>query len=254
MEPGRKGGERMSGHSKWNNIKRRKEKTDTQRAKVFTKMGREIAVAVKEGGADPANNGKLRDVIAKAKAANVPAENIDRIVKKALGADKTDYEDIVYEGYGPGGVAVMVESLTDNRNRTAADMRHFFDKYGGNLGTSGCVSFMFSHKGVIVIDLQDLDADAVMEDAIDAGAEDISIEEDLAEIITAPADLHDVREALEAKKYTFISADLAYIPSTHVRLEGADYLKKMATLIEMLEDSDDVQNVWHNLDNEEDLP
>ncbi len=244
----------MSGHSKWNNIKRKKEKTDSQRAKIFTKMGREITVAVREGGPDPNSNGKLRDVIAKAKANNVPSDNIDRIVKKASGSDKTDYETIVYEGYGPGGIAVIVETLTDNRNRTAADMRHYFDKYGGNLGTSGCVSFMFSPKGVILIDMEELDEDKVMEDAIEAGAEDVSFEDGMAEITTAPADCSAVRDALEKQGYRFASAEVEQVPATYTALEGEENLKKMGILLELLDDDDDVQNVWHNLENEEDLP
>jgi DNA-binding regulatory protein, YebC/PmpR family len=243
----------MSGHSKWSTIKRKKEKTDSQRAKVFTKMGREITVAVKEGGSDPGTNGKLRDVIAKAKAANVPSENIERVIKKAQGSDKDDYETIMYEGYGPGGIAVMVEALTDNRNRTAADVRHYFDKYGGNLGASGCVSYMFTQKGIIAIDMQDKDQDTVMEDAIDAGAEDITFEEGVAEVTTVPGGLRAVREAMETGGYSFISADLEYIPANYTRLEGEDNLKKMSTLIDMLEDNDDIQNIWHNMDNEEDL-
>ena len=244
----------MSGHSKWNNIKRKKEKTDSQRAKIFTKMGREITVAVREGGPDPVNNGKLRDVIAKAKANNVPSDNIDRIIKKASGGDKTDYETIVYEGYGPGGIAVIVETLTDNRNRTAADMRHYFDKYGGNLGTSGCVSFMFSPKGVILIAMEGLDEDKVMDDAIEAGAEDVVFEDGMAEVTTAPADCSAVRDALEKAGYKFESADVEQVPATYTALEGEENLKKMGILLEMLDDDDDVQNVWHNLDNEDDLP
>ena len=244
----------MSGHSKWNNIKRKKEKTDSQRAKIFTKMGREITVAVREGGPDPNTNGKLRDVIAKAKANNVPSDNIERIIKKASGGDKTDYETIVYEGYGPGGVAVIVETLTDNRNRTAADMRHYFDKYGGNLGTSGCVSFMFSPKGVILINMEDRDEDKVMEDAIEAGAEDAVFADGMAEITTDPADFSAVRDALEKLGYAFESAEVEQVPATYTTLTGEDNLKKMGILLEMLEDNDDVQNVWHNLENEDDLP
>ncbi len=244
----------MSGHSKWNNIKRKKEKTDSQRAKIFTKMGREIAVAVREGGGDPTTNGKLRDIIAKAKANNVPSDNIDRIIKKAQGGDKTDYETIVYEGYGPGGIAVIVETLTDNRNRTAADMRHYFDKFGGNLGTSGCVSFMFSQKGVVVIDMSERNEDAVMEDCIDCGADDIVFEGGMAEVYTAPNDLRSVREGLEAKGYDFVSAEVEYVPDSYTALEGEENLKKMSLLLEHLEDNDDVQDVWHNLENEDDLP
>ncbi len=244
----------MSGHSKWNNIKRKKEKTDSQRAKIFTKMGREITVAVREGGGDPSTNGKLRDIIAKAKANNVPSDNIDRIIKKAQGGDKADYETIVYEGYGPGGIAVIVETLTDNRNRTAADMRHYFDKFGGNLGTSGCVSFMFNQKGVIVIDMSERDEDKVMEDGIDCGADDIVFDGGMAEIYTAPNDLRGVREGLEEKGYDFVSAEVEYVPDSYTTLEGEENLKKMSLLLEHLEDNDDVQDVWHNLENEDELP
>ena len=189
----------MSGHSKWNNIKRKKEKTDGARAKVFTKIGREISVAVRNGGPDPASNGKLADLISKAKRMNVPNDNIQRIIKKAEGGDKTEYEAINYEGYGPGGVAVMVETLTDNRNRTAADLRHYFDKNGGNLGTLGCVGFLFTQKGVIDISLEDKDADEAMMDALDAGAEDFDAGEDAAEITTDPDSFSAVCNALEAK-------------------------------------------------------
>ena len=245
----------MSGHSKWNNIKKKKEKTDAQKAKVFTKMGREIAVAVREGGADPSVNGKLRDIIAKAKAANVPSDNIDRIIKKAAGGDKTDYENIVYEGYGPGGIAVIVEALTDNRNRTAADVRHYFDKFGGNLGTTGCVSFMFTQKGVILLNMNGKDEDAVMEDCFEAGAADVNFEEEgIAEVFTEPNDLSAVREAFEAMGYTYESAEVEQIPSNYSRLDDPDQLKKIGLLFEHLDDCDDVQNYWHNLENEEDLP
>lgn len=244
----------MSGHSKWNNIKRKKEKTDGARAKVFTKVGREISVAVRNGGPDPASNGKLRDLIAKAKSLNVPNDNIQRIIKKAEGGDKTEYEAITYEGYGPGGVAVMVETLTDNRNRTAADLRHYFDKNGGNLGTLGCVGFMFTQKGVIDISLEDKDPDEAMMDALDAGAEDFDAGEDAAEIITDPDSFSDVRQALEDKGYEFISADIAMVPATTTRLTDPDQLTKMGKLLDALEENDDVQNVWHTLENEEDLP
>ena len=176
----------MSGHSKWNNIKRKKEKTDGARAKVFTKIGREISVAVRDGGPNPASNSKLADLIAKAKRMSVPNDNIQRIIKKAEGGDKTEFEAITYEGYGPGGVAVMVETLTDNRNRTAADLRHYFDKNGGNLGAMGCVAFLFNQKGVIDISLEDMDADEAMMDALDAGAEDFDASEDAAEVTTDP--------------------------------------------------------------------
>ena len=238
----------MSGHSKWNNIKRKKEKTDGARAKIFTKIGREIAVAVREGGsADPNANSKLKDCIAKAKANNVPNENIERIIKKAAGEGNTEqYEAITYEGYGPCGIAVIVEALTDNRNRTAGDLRHYFDKYGGNLGTSGCVSFMFERKGQIVIEREGLDEDTVMEDALEAGAADFIAEEDVFEIATDPDDLGMVRDALEEKGYTFLSAEVAEIPSTTVDLTDEEAIEKMTKLLDMLEDDDDVQQVYHN--------
>ena len=243
----------MSGHSKWNNIKRKKEKTDGAKAKIFTKVGREISVAVREGGADPNNNGKLRDLIAKAKSLNVPNDNIQRIIKKAEGLDKTEFEAITYEGYGPGGIAMMVETLTDNRNRTAADMRHYFDKNGGNLGAMGCVSYLFTKKGMIVLDLEDKDADEAMMDALDAGAEDFDAGEDMAQVTTDPDMFSDVRQALEDKGYSFLSADIAMIPSTTTALSDEAQMTSMAKLLDALEDNDDVQNVWHNLENEDDL-
>ncbi len=243
----------MSGHSKWNNIKRKKEKTDGAKAKIFTKVGREISVAVREGGSDPNNNGKLRDLIAKAKGLNVPNDNIQRIIKKAEGLDKTEFEAITYEGYGPGGIAMMVETLTDNRNRTAADMRHYFDKNGGNLGAMGCVSYLFTKKGMIVLDLEDKDADEAMMDALDAGAEDFDAGEDMAQVTTDPDMFSDVRQALEDKGYSFLSADIAMIPSTTTTLSDEAQMTSMAKLLDALEDNDDVQNVWHNLENEDDL-
>ncbi|MBQ9082355.1 MAG: YebC/PmpR family DNA-binding transcriptional regulator [Clostridia bacterium] len=238
----------MSGHSKWNNIKRKKEKTDGARAKIFTKIGRELAVAVREGGsADPNANSKLKDCIAKAKANNVPNENIERIIKKASGeSGGAQYESIVYEGYGPCGIAVIVEALTDNRNRTAGDVRHYFDKYGGNLGTNGCVSFMFERKGQIVIEREGLDEDVVMEDALEAGAADFEADDDVFEITTDPDDLGMVRDALTEKGYTFISADVAEIPSSTVDLTDEEAVEKMTKLLDMLEDNDDVQQVYHN--------
>ncbi len=237
----------MSGHSKWKNIMHKKEKTDLQRAKVFTKIGKEIAMAVRDGGPDPVSNGKLRDLIAKAKANNVPNDNIERTIKKASGADgNVNYEVIMYEGYGPSGVAVIVETTTDNRNRTGADMRHYFDKYGGNLGQTGCVSYMFEDKGVIVIDAEDIDEEKIMEDALDAGAEDISNEGDVFEITTTPNDLSAVTEALTEKGYKFISCEQSKIPANYVTLSGEDDLKNMNKLIEMLEENDDVTNFWHN--------
>ena len=240
----------MSGHSKWSTIKRKKEKTDGQRAKIFTKIGRELAVAVREGGsADPSANSKLKDCIAKAKANNVPNENIERIIKKAAGDnDASKYESITYEGYGPSGIAVIVETLTDNRNRTAGDLRHYFDKFGGNMGTPGCVSFLFSQKGVIVIENEGLDEDKVMEDALEAGASDFQADEDVFEIYTEPDDFSGVRDDLEAKGYTFVSAEVEMVPSTYTQLTDEDSITKMQRLLDMLEDNDDVQNVWHNWD------
>lgn len=238
----------MSGHSKWSNIKRKKEKTDGARAKIFTKIGRELAVAVKEGGgADPAVNSKLKDCIAKAKANNVPNDNIERIIKKAAGsADSEKYEAIVYEGYGPSGVAVIVESLTDNRNRTAADLRHYFDKFGGNLGTPGCVSFMFAKKGVIVVEKTGQNEDEVMEAALEAGASDFLVDEDIFEIYTEPEDFSEVREALESKGYEFASAEVEMVPSTYSSIAEEENRAKMQKLLDALEDNGDVQNVWHN--------
>lgn len=235
----------MSGHSKWNNIKRKKEKTDSQKAKIFTKMGREMAVAVREGGADPAANGKLRDLIAKAKSLNVPNDNIERAIKKAGEKDGDSYESIQYEGYGPNGVAMIVHCLTDNRNRTAGDLRHYFDKFGGNLGQTGCVGFLFAQKGVIVIENNGLDEDKVMEDCLEAGAIDFDITEEAVEVFTDPGELAGVRLALEGAGYTPESAEVEYIPSTYTRLED-DARVKMEKLLDMLEDNDDVQNVWHN--------
>lgn len=239
----------MSGHSKWANIKHKKEKSDAKKGKIFTKLGREITVIVKAGGPDPESNSKLRDVIAKAKANNMPNDNIERCIKKAsgeLGAD--NYEEITYEGYGPNGVAVIVETLTDNRNRTAGDLRHYFDKFGGNLGQNGCVSFMFDQKGVIIIDNSegDLEEDAVMMDALDSGAEDFTANEDCFEILTAPETFSEVRGALEEKGYAFASAEVEQIPQTTVTLTDEKDILFMGKLIDMLEDNDDVQNVWHN--------
>ena len=241
----------MSGHSKWKNIMHKKEKTDAQRAKIFTKIGKEMAVAVKEGGPDPIANSKLAALIAKAKANNVPNDNIDRIIKKASAADSADYEEIVYEGYGPCGVAVIVETTTDNRNRTASDVRHYYDKFGGNLGTTGCVSFMFTEKGVIVIDNEDgdVDEDKLMEDALEAGAADFSSDDGIFEITTEPDDLDAVREALEAKGYKVASADLDKIPSSYIALSDEDDIKHMTALLENLEDNDDVIEVYHNWEN-----
>ena len=238
----------MSGHSKWANIKNKKEKTDSQRGKIFTKIGREIAIAVREGGGDPANNSKLRDVIAKARASNMPNENISRSIKKASGEiGSVSYEEIVYEGYGPGGVAVMVEVVTDNRNRAAADVRHCFDKSGGSLGANGCVSYMFDRKGVIVIErTTEIDEDKLMEAALEAGAEDFITEDDAFEIRTEVADFSSVRESLESAGYSFITAELSRIPQTMVENLDEETAQKMMKLLERLEDNDDVQEVFHN--------
>lgn len=240
----------MSGHSKWNNIKRKKEKTDGAKAKIFTKMGREIAVAVKEGGgADPASNSKLKDAIAKAKANNVPNDNIERIIKKAAGDSNADnYEALQYEGYGPSGIAVIVETLTDNRNRTAADMRHYFDKYGGNLGQTGCVGYLFRKKGVLAVEAEGLTEDKVMEDALEAGASDFNSDGDVFEILTEPDDFSAVRDDLEAKGYAFVSAEVEMVPDVTNAIDDPEQAAKMEKLLEMLEDNDDVQNVWHNWD------
>lgn len=237
----------MSGHSKWNNIKRKKEKADGAKAKVFTKIGRELAVAVKEGGGpDPASNSKLKDCIAKAKAANVPNDNIDRIIKKAAGeGDANKYENITYEGYGPSGVAVIVEALSDNRNRTAADVRHYFDKFGGNLGTTGCVSFLFEQKGVLEIEREGHSEDQVMEDALEAGAADFQADEDVFVIYTEADDFSGVLDDLTAKGYEFETAEVQMVPNTYVKLPQ-DKQASMQKLLDALEDSDDVQNVWHN--------
>ena len=240
----------MSGHSKWNNIKNKKEKTDAQRAKVFTKVGKEISIAVREGGPDPASNSKLRDLIQRAKTLNVPNDNIERIIKKASGADGVVYEEIVYEGYGPSGVAVIVEAATDNRNRTGGDIRHFFDKYGGNLGQTGCVSYMFEDKGIIIVLRDDkIDEDALMEAALEAGAGDFSADEDAFEISCECDDLNTVREALEAAGYNVESAEEDRIPTCYITLESEDDIKNMNLLLEHLEDSDDVQEVYHNWEN-----
>ncbi len=242
----------MSGHSKWNNIKNKKEKTDAQKGKVFTKIGKEIAICVREGGGDPNANGKLRELIAKAKANNVPNDNIDRAIKKAMGAEAVQYEEITYEGYGPSGVAVIVETATDSRNRTASDIRHYFDKYGGNLGATGCVSYMFDDKGVIVLlkeDNEDVDEDTLMEAALEAGAEDFAATDETFEITTEVDDLYAVKDALEEKGYKIESAEEDKIPQTYVTLEDEDAIKNMTKLIEMLEDNDDVQNIYHNWEN-----
>ena len=241
----------MSGHSKWSNIKHKKEKTDAQKAKVFTKIGKEITIAVKESGPDPASNSKLRDLIQKAKSNNVPNDNIERTIKKAMGSDNSNFEAITYEGYGPSGVAVIVETTTDNRNRTVGNVRSYFSKYHGNLGNSGCVSFMFDDKGIIIINNEDgdIDEDTLMEASLEAGAADFMADEDIFEIYTVPEDLYDVKEALEAAGYAIASAEKTKLPSNYVTLDNDDDIKFMNLLIEHLEDDDDVMNVYHNWEN-----
>ncbi len=238
----------MSGHSKWHNIQAKKGKADAARGKIFTKLGREILVAVKAGGPDPISNSKLKDVIAKCKANNMPNDTINNAIKKASGEGSNKvYEEITYEGYGPNGVAVIVEASTDNRNRTAADVRHVFDKAGGNLGTTGCVAYMFSKKGVIVIDrtTTDKDEDEVMMIALDNGAEDFTADDEVYEISTEPSAFTAVREALENEGFEFVQAEVAEVPANTVELDdnGAE---KMQRLIDNLEDLDDVMNVYHN--------
>ncbi|MCD7723208.1 MAG: YebC/PmpR family DNA-binding transcriptional regulator [Clostridiales bacterium] len=241
----------MSGHSKWSTIKRKKGANDAARAKVFTKIGRELAVAVKNGGADPAVNTRLKDIIAKAKQNNVPNDNIERMLKKAAGDSAgANYEEVIYEGYGPGGVAVVVEALTDNRNRTAGEVRHYFDKAGGNMGAQGSVLFMFSKQGIILVEKDGADEDAVMEAALEAGAADfIDDDEDYFEIRTEPGDLGTVREALEKASFNIASAESAYVPATYTRLDNETDIQKMSRMIEMFEDNDDVQDIWHNWEN-----
>ncbi len=241
----------MSGHSKWANIKHKKEKTDAQRAKVFTKIGKEITIAVKAGGGDPASNSKLRDLILKAKSNNVPNDNIERTIKKALGATSENYEEIVYEGYGPAGIAVIVETTTDNRNRTAGNVRATFSKYHGNMGQTGCVSYLFEEKGVIIISNEDgdVDEDKLMETALEAGAEDFAAEGEVFEIYTVPDDLYAIKEALEGAGYTVASAEKDKIPSNYVTLDNEEDIKFMSLMIEKFEDDDDVMNVYHNWEN-----
>ncbi len=241
----------MSGHSKFANIKHKKEKNDAAKGKIFTIIGREIAVAVKEGGADPNNNSKLRDVIAKAKANNMPNDTIERGIKKAAGdANSVNYVSITYEGYGPNGTAIIVDALTDNKNRTASNVRNAFTKGGGNVGTPGCVSFMFDKKGQIIIDKEecDMDADDLMMIALDAGAEDFAEEEDSFEIITDPDDFSAVREALEAEKIPMASAEVTMVPQTWVELTSDEDIKKINKILDLLDEDDDVQAVYHNWD------
>ena len=241
----------MSGHSKWHNIQKTKGAADAKRSQIFTKIAREMIVAVKQGGSgDPANNSRLATVVAKAKAANMPNDNIKRTIDKALGSGNADsYENVVYEGYGPSGVAVIVEALTDNRNRTAPEVRHLLDKYGKGLGATGCVSWSFDQKGVIVIEKEDLDEDTVMMDALDAGAEDMDASSDeVFEITTTPEAFGKVLEALEEKGYSFLSAGVDMVPQTYVKLESEEDIKNMEKLIDLLEENEDVQNVYHNWD------
>ena len=243
----------MSGHSKWSTIKRKKEKTDAARGKIFTKIGRELAVAIKEGGGpDPNTNSRLRDFIAKAKMNNMPNENINRAIKKAAGeGENINYETIVYEGYAPGGVAVIAEALTDNKNRTAADVRHAFDKNGGSLGASGCVAWMFDTKGLITVENDgDIDEEALMMAALEAGAEDVSDAGDAFEVTTEVAALGEVREALEAAGYKLTSAELSRIPQNTVSPDPALY-ESIDRLLDMLEENDDIQNVYHNAEMQE---
>lgn len=241
----------MSGHSKWNNIKRKKEKTDAQKAKVFTRIGKEMAVAIRAGGPNPNNNGKLRDLIAKAKANNVPNDNIERIIKKFSDDDSINYEEITYEGYGAAGVAVIVETATDNRNRTAGNLRSYFSKFHGNMGQNGCVSFMFTEKGLIEIADEDneIDEDKLMEDALEAGAADFEGEDGYYSIYTELDDLVSVTEALQDLGYKIESSDRAMIPSTYVDVTDEEDIKMLDLLLEKLDDDDDVQNVFHNWNN-----
>ncbi len=241
----------MSGHSKWHNIQAKKGKADAARGKVFTKLGRELLIAVKQGGPDPAGNSKLKDVIAKCKAANMPNDTINNAIKKASGAGNSEsYEEITYEGYGPNGVALIVEASTDNRNRTAADVRHVFDRAGGNLGTTGCVSYMFNKKGVIVIDKSTCNQseDDLMMLALDAGAEDFESDEECYTVTTSPEDFSTVREALESQGIEFLEASIQMVPTTYVALDEKDQ-ERMEKLLDNLDDLDDVMNVYHNSEN-----
>ncbi len=239
----------MSGHSKFANIKHKKEKNDAKKGKIFTIIGREIVIAVKEGGPDPANNSKLRDVIAKAKANNMPNDTIERGIKRAAGdANADNYESITYEGYGPNGIAIIVDTLTDNKNRTAANVRSAFTKGNGNVGTPGCVSFMFDKKGQIIVDKEEceMSADDLMMTALDAGAEDFNEEEDCFEILTDPDDFSQVRETLENEGIPMAEAEVTMIPQTYVELTDEAAIKSLQRTLDLLEDDDDVQNVYHN--------
>ena len=243
----------MSGHSKFANIAHKKAANDAAKGKIFTRLGKEIMVAVKEGGPDVNNNSKLRQVVAKAKASNMPNDTIDRAIKKAASSDMTDYESVTYEGYGPNGTAIIVEALTDNRNRVASNIRNAFTKGGGNVGTPGCVSFMFDKKGQMIVAKEecDKDADELMMMALDAGAEDFNEEDDCYEITTAPDDFDAVNEALTNDGITFASAEVTMIPQTYVELTSEDDLKKMRRILALLDEEDDVQNVYHNVEEDE---
>ena len=241
----------MSGHSKWSTIKRKKGETDSARGAVFTKSAKEIMLAVKQGGVDPASNSRLRDVVSKAKANNMPNDNINRAIKKAASAGEgDDYEEIIYEGYGAGGVAVMVRTLTNNRNRTAGDVRHLFDKHGGNMGVAGSVSFLFQEKGIIVIDAAEFEnEETVMMDALEAGAEDFTSEEGYYEIVTAPHDYYTVKDALAAKGYTFADSNLGPVPITWTEVEDVEMTENLEKMLEKMEENEDIQEVynnWHN--------
>ena len=240
----------MSGHSKFANIAHKKAANDAAKGKIFTRIGKELMVAVKEGGPDVNNNSKLRAVVPKAKASNMPNDTIDRAIKKASSADASNYESVTYEGYGPNGTAIIVEALTDNRNRAASNIRSAFTKGGGNIGTPGCVSYMFDEKGLIIVSKEDYetDSDEFMMLALDSGAEDFSEEDDSYEITTSPDDFDAVRDALEAKKVPFISAEVTKIPQNYVTLSAEDDIKKMNRILGLLDEEDDVQNVYHNWD------
>lgn len=241
----------MSGHSKWANIKHKKEKTDSARAKIFTKIGKELTIAVREGGPDPASNSKLRDLIQKAKANNVPNDNIERTIKKAQGAQGENFEEVTYEGYGPAGVAVIVTATTDNRNRTAGNIRSYFSKFHGNMGQTGCVGYLFANKGVVVITDEDGDyeEDKLMEQALEAGAEDFSADEGVFEITTEPEDVYAVADALKELGYAIASAEVTKVPSTYVNIDGEEEQKFMGLLLDKLDEDDDVLDVYHNWEN-----
>ncbi len=243
----------MAGHSKWNNIRHRKEASDAKKAQIFTKIGRKIAIALKEGSPDPQSNSALRDAIALAKSFNVPNDNIQRIIAKYSGAnaDAANFESITYEGYGPGGVAVIVEALTDNRNRTAGEMRHYFDKCGGNLGASNCVSWQFAKRGIIVIENTGQDEDEILMQALEAGADDVNVDAEMFEIVTSPENFESVRDALEAAGHEFAQAEIRLVSDNTVTLTSEDDIKNMRKLLDLLDDNDDVQNIYHNWENEQ---